>query len=80
MFAERGLAIEPSDDVLFVEPAWHEWKLVDEFAIATYWLGEYDLSLQASDDLINSGKAPKEQRQRIRENRRFAAEKMGFQV
>lgn len=80
MFAERGLAIAPSDDVLFVEPAWHQWRLVDEYAIATYWVGEYSLSLQASDELLDNGHVPKDQRARIRENRRFAAEKLGVHV
>jgi len=80
MFAERGLGLEPSEDSLFVETAWHEWKLIDEFAVATYWLGEYDLTLNACNDLLDNGRAPKDQRNRIRDNKRFAAEKLGFQI
>jgi glycosyltransferase involved in cell wall biosynthesis len=80
MFAERGLALEPSADALFVEPDWHAWKLVDELAVAAYWMGEYDLTLQACNDLLDNGRAPEDQRHRIRENKRFAAQNLGFQV
>ncbi|MFL6107251.1 MAG: glycosyltransferase [Marmoricola sp.] len=80
MFAERGLGIEPSQDVLFVEPAWHVWKLVDEFAVATYWTGEFGLSLQASNDLLDGGHLPADQRARIQENKKFAAAKLGLQI
>ena len=76
-FAERGLGIAPSTDVLFVEPAWHDWKLVDEFAVATYWTGEYDLCLRACDDLLQNGRVPKDQRARVRENKKFAADRLG---
>jgi len=76
-FAERGLGIAPSTDVLFVEPAWHDWKLVDEFAVATYWTGEYDLCLRACDDLLQGGHVPKDQRQRVRDNKKFAADRLG---
>ncbi|RNL78231.1 glycosyltransferase [Nocardioides marmorisolisilvae] len=80
MFVERALALPISEDVLFVERDWYEWKLVDELAVAAYWLGEYDLTLQACNDLLDNGRAPKEQRQRIRDNKRFAAQGLGFQV
>lgn len=80
MVAERALGIEPSEDVLFVEPEWYEWRLVDEFSVATYWTGEYDLSLQASNELLDGGHVPKEHRARIRENKAFAADKLGFRI
>ncbi|MFL6157914.1 MAG: glycosyltransferase, partial [Marmoricola sp.] len=80
MFAETGLAIEPTTDVLFVEPAWHVWKLVDEYAVATYWTGDYDLCLRACTDLLDNGHVPKDQRPRIRDNKKFAADKLGVQL
>ncbi|MCW2857702.1 MAG: family 2 glycosyl transferase [Marmoricola sp.] len=77
MFAERGLAIPPSQDSLFVEPAWHSWRLLDEKSIALYWLEDYKASLEACDLLLDKGVVPKDQRDRVRENHRFAAEKLG---
>jgi tetratricopeptide (TPR) repeat protein len=76
MFADRGLALSPSDDVLFVEPAWHAYRLLDERAIALYWLGAYQESLAACDELLDGGRLPKEHQDRVRANKKFAEENL----
>jgi hypothetical protein len=38
------------------------------------------MTLRACDDLLAGGRAPEGQLARIRENKRFAAEKLGFQI
>jgi glycosyltransferase involved in cell wall biosynthesis len=80
LFASQGLATPPSNDILFVERAWHAWRLLDEFAIASYWLGDYRAALDANDKLLSHGRVPKDQRARIRENQKFAADKLGVKI
>jgi hypothetical protein len=77
LFAERGLATPPSDDVLFVEPAWHAWRLLDEYSIAQYWLGNFQASLDACGRLLDGGAVPEDQRDRVRANQKFAADQLG---
>lgn len=72
MFAERGLALPPCTDVLFVEQRWQKWQLLDEKAIAAYWLGDYDTSLEACDQLLASVSIPEEQVSRVQQNRQYA--------
>lgn len=78
LFAERGLATPPSDDVLFAEPAWHAWKLLDEYSIAQYWVGNFRESLEACEQLLAGDAVPEDQRERVRTNKRFAEEKLGL--
>jgi len=77
MFAEAGLATPPSQDVLFVEPEWHQWRLLDERAIALYWVGRYQESLDVCDELLDGDRMSEGQRERIQANRKFAADKLG---
>jgi tetratricopeptide (TPR) repeat protein len=75
-FAHRALQIPPSDDILFVEPAWHQWRLLDEYAVAAYWLGQTALSLQACEALLASPQLPPGERARVQRNHAFAVARL----
>lgn len=77
IFAQAALGIPKPDDILFLDSATYEWRALDEYAIAAYWVGRYSESLKAFDDLLAGGALPEAQRERVERNRRFALEKLG---
>src|SRR5205085_246085 len=64
LYAEKGLATPPAEDVLFAEPEWHRWRLLDEQSIALYWLGRHEESLAVCDQLLAGGQVPANQVER----------------
>ncbi|CCK30068.1 family 2 glycosyl transferase [Streptomyces davaonensis JCM 4913] len=72
LFARRAAELPPPDDILFVEHAWYDWKALDEWAVAAYWIGAYRESLDACEKLLDGGALPPEHRERILANRDFA--------
>lgn len=76
LFAQSGMAIPLTDDRLFVDASWYLWRCRDEYAIASYWTGDYAESERACLDLLNSADLPAEQRQRVQKNLDFALQKL----
>ena len=74
--AKRGLDLPQPEGGLFVEPWIYDYGLLDEFAINAYWAGAYRNSLDACLKLLGGGKLPEDQRGRVIDNARFAAEKL----
>lgn len=68
----RAVDMPPTTDILFVEPEWQEWRALDEFAIAAYWVGEHEHCRRACERLLGSGRLPAEHRQRVLANLNFA--------
>ena len=66
----------PSQDVLFVDQQVYDYKLVDELSICAYWAGEVEESNRLCKELLNNDKIPKEQLERIRNNKKFAENKL----
>ena len=60
------------NDLLFVEPAYHQWRCLDEFAVSAYWVGRYQDSLAACERLLSEGHLPESQVERVNTNRDFA--------
>ena len=77
LFARAAAAIPPSDDALFVEPCWQQWRNRDELAIAAYWIGRYEESRDACEALLASPDLPETQRARVQANLRFALDRLG---
>ncbi len=76
LFASRAIQISMPADVLFVGREWYEWCCLDEFAIAAYWIGEYEKSRRACMQLLDSALLPASERARVTENLRFATLKL----
>ncbi|MDF3298163.1 glycosyltransferase [Streptomyces tropicalis] len=69
LFARKAAYLPyPSDDHLFVESSWYEWRALDELAVSAYWVGEYEESETCSERLLMSGKLPPEHRDRTIQN------------
>jgi tetratricopeptide (TPR) repeat protein len=80
VFARAALDIPKPKDILFLDSSSYEWRARDEYAIATYWLGQYEESLLANNRLLEPGSSlPETQRERVQKNQRFALDKLGRQ-
>lgn len=72
LFARQAAAIPQPDDVLFVEYGWYDWRALDELAVSSYWVGAYDESIDCCERLLEGGKLPAQERDRVAENLQFA--------
>lgn len=79
MFAREGQSIPLTSDRLFVDHSVYHWRLRDEYAIAASWVGQYELAYHTNVALLESGKLPNDQFQRVCANRDWCVEKMGQQ-
>ncbi|MEV6396725.1 glycosyltransferase [Streptomyces sp. NPDC051907] len=77
MFAKQAARIPFPKDILFVEFSWHEWRALDELAVAAAWVGEHQESLECCERLLDEGKLPDEQRERVVANLNFVQRKLG---
>lgn len=73
-FAKQGLKVRYPEGALFVGQGIYEWALLDEFAIHAYWTGHYRESRIASIQLLQEGKYPPDQKERIEANLKFATD------
>ena len=76
MFAESAILIQIPDDALFVEYGVYEWEALDEYAVSTYWTGQYKESMTACNQLLSNDKLPPHHAERIIANRKFASDKL----
>jgi len=76
LFAERAAHLPRSDDVLFADSSVYEWRALDEFAVAAYWVGRYEAALSANEKLLAGGRLPESEVARVRENRAFCEAKV----
>ena len=75
--ARRALELPPHADGQLVEAEWAQWRCLDEFAVAAYWVGRFAECRDACERLLNEGLAPALHRPRIAENLRLARVKLG---
>ena len=65
-----------SNDILFIDKTIYDYKLLDELGVCSYWVGEYEESLKASEELLKNPHLPEIHRPRIEENKKFAENKI----
>jgi hypothetical protein len=75
-FASQGLAIAYPTNAPAVEDWIYEYGLLDEFAVNAYWTGKYAECVDACDRLLNEGKLPIDERDRVLKNRQFGIDKL----
>jgi tetratricopeptide (TPR) repeat protein len=80
IYARAGVEIKIPDDQLFVSQSIYDWMLLDELAVAAYWVGRYEESAQACAAILQKvahGLVLDEATQaRVRENAGFARVKL----
>ncbi|HEX5959544.1 MAG TPA: hypothetical protein VFY92_12925, partial [Hyphomicrobiaceae bacterium] len=72
LFALRAINIPKPDDTLFLDTAAYSWRALDEFAVASYWMGEYKAAARACEWLLENGVLPLEQLARVTDNLNFS--------
>jgi glycosyltransferase involved in cell wall biosynthesis len=80
LFAKAGLQTPLPSDRLFVAASVYSWRLLDELAVATYWVQDYQTSKNACETLLERFEAglaiPADEVERIRNNLAGANEKL----
>lgn len=75
LWANAGIGLEVTPNLLFAEPSYYKWICKDEAAIAAYWTGKFAIGAELNKELLASADLPQEQHQRITENLRFCTKK-----
>ena len=75
-FSKLALDVPVPDDLLWVEHDVYRWRILDEFAVSSYWTGHYAESARACEELLSEGHLPEDQRPRIEANLEFARDKL----
>lgn len=76
VYAFTAAFIPMSEDALFVSASIYEWQAKDELAVAAYWTGNYQLSIQLCEELLAKPKLPAEARSRIQANKQYAIDQI----
>jgi len=82
LFAKAGTATPLPNDELFVVQSVYTWQLLDELAVAAYWVGDYATCKRCSEAVINQVErgniVPEAELQRIRLNLSEAKQRLGI--
>ncbi|MFZ1102860.1 MAG: glycosyltransferase [Hyphomicrobiaceae bacterium] len=74
LFAQRAINIPMPDDNLFLDVATYRWRAIDEFAVASYWIGDYQRGQRACEKLLEDAVLPVDQMARVTENLNYCRE------
>jgi glycosyltransferase involved in cell wall biosynthesis len=69
-YSKLGSSLKPKVGDLFLEVDCY-WKIIDELAIAAYWIGKIDEARTKNILLLDNNFVPKEDKERIRSNLQF---------
>lgn len=72
LYAERAMATPKPEDILFLDESCYLWRAKDEYSIASYYVGRYEESKIACEELLNGPDLPAAERARVKENLEFA--------
>ena len=78
LFAARAIEIPRPPDRLFVDEPAYAWRSLDEYALASYWQGNYAESERANRVLLSCGRLPVHERPRILDNLNWALRGQGL--
>lgn len=72
VFARAAIEIPRPADTLFVVEAVYTWRSLDEYAIASYYVGRHDEAIAANERLLSNADLPASERERVRNNLAFS--------
>jgi tetratricopeptide (TPR) repeat protein len=76
-FAKAALDIPRPNDILFLDGCAYQWRPLDEYAVASYWIGNYKDCLRACEALLAPGSGlPDAERERVKNNEGFALQNL----
>jgi len=77
--AKLGLSLAPQSHVLFFQQWMHDYGLLLEFSLCTYWMGKYEESKAACEDLLKKD-LPRNIRECAERNLEFANRRLLEQI
>lgn len=72
LMADRARRIPRPADLVFLDESVYAWRARDEYAIASYWVGEHLESAETAASLLADPGLPADQRERVATNLKFA--------
>jgi glycosyltransferase involved in cell wall biosynthesis len=70
-YSKIGSTISKPHNGLFIEQACYDWKIIDELAIAAYWIGKKQEAASLNLALLTSGMLPQYEKNRVIKNLSF---------
>ena len=80
VLAKKEIEKPKSQDILFIDRSIRDYRLKDELAVCSYWVGEYEESLRLNEELLENPLISKIDKKRITENKEFAENKIQEKV
>lgn len=77
IYYETAAKLQESDDILFSDPNILAWKVPDGLSLAQYYTGRFEEALATIDALLESGKLPENEIERILDNRNWSQQNVG---
>ncbi len=71
-----GINYNKCNDLLFVHKAIHEFRFLDEVAIAAYYCGHYNISKKLGEKILEDKNYPESQKNRLEKNLEFSLRKL----
>jgi tetratricopeptide (TPR) repeat protein len=71
-YASAAVSMGRPGDTLFVDESVYAWRALDEYAIASYDVGQFEAAAAACERLLSEGKLPPSERERVVFNRSLA--------
>ena len=75
-FARLASKIPRPNDILFIDDSVYAWRAKDEHAIAAYWTGRYEEAFRLNAELLEEGKLPANELERVQRNLDFCRERV----
>jgi hypothetical protein len=63
--------------MLFIDAATYDWIALDEYAVASYWVGNYQDCAEACEKLLHNTAMPIEHLGRVHANLQFSLKALG---
>ncbi len=76
LLSKFGLSIKHPADLLFVESWVYDYGMLLEFSICSYWIGNYEESINACNQLLSDKDLPQYVRSCVEKNLEFAIQKI----
>ena len=76
LFSRLGLSAPPTTDLVNIQEWITDYGLLFELSVAAYWIGEYEQSFQAAEDILKMKNVTKEYRDQTIKNQAFAQAKL----
>lgn len=76
LVASKAISIPRPDDTLFLDTTTYDWRALDEYAVASYWTGNYRECAKVCETLLNTTALPYEHLARVTGNLNFALGKL----